>query len=311
MLKSCWLLYFEFPYICTHKVSHRCGYADTFPLVERKIAICRQSVWNTESALNAIYSICLENSNQFFPLPLLRRDFRIDALAEEKKCKPKKSSYRQINGTSTSVRVRIWFVFLVNSNVHQHFSGNVFHWDSMYVPPIHIFVRNILLEIQCVQFDFIFIMDSCNTCLYFTFICQISTCFIIFLSILFFSFLFFGWIFICCFIFILCVSMLFGHPFQCIAFCHHVFVGNFLTRTVYLFSVHCKSASMFIKALDIFYSFAIFLQFGSFFSLSTYGTEPSLFMYWKSPKAIFSCEQNKALYESVLSVGNVFWWHFP
>lgn len=59
--------------------------------------------------------------------------------------------------------------------------------------------------------------------------------------------------------------MLFGHPFQCIAFCHHVFVGNFLTRTVYLFSVHCKSASMFIEALDIFYSFAIFLQFGSFF----------------------------------------------
>lgn len=31
-------------------------------------------------------------------------------------------------------------------------------------------------------------------------------------------------------------SMLFGHPFQCIAFCHHVFVGNSLTRTVYLFS---------------------------------------------------------------------------
>lgn len=151
MLKSCWLLYFEFPYICTHKVSHRCGYADTFPLVERKIAICRQSVWNTESALNAIYSICLENSNQFFPLPMLRRDFRIDALAEEKKnATRKKSSYRQINGTSTSVRVRIWFVFLVNSNVHQHFSGNVFHWESMYVPPIHIFVRNISLEIQCV-----------------------------------------------------------------------------------------------------------------------------------------------------------------
>lgn len=81
----------------------------------------------------------------------------------------------------------------------------------------------------------------------------------------FFSLLYFGWIFICCFIFILCASMLFGHPFQCIAFCHHVFVGNFLTRTVYLFSVHCKSASMFIEALDIFYSFAIFLQFGSFF----------------------------------------------
>lgn len=74
MLKSfCWLFfYFEFSiYLLkrAHAIWDRqietvcfapCGWqnlnADTFsPHQKRKIAICRQSVWNTESALNAIY----------------------------------------------------------------------------------------------------------------------------------------------------------------------------------------------------------------------------------------------------------------